>query len=228
MNYDNPQLLDRLAGEYVLGTLQGAARRRFERMLQELPEAQAAVDRWQPHFEQLANALPPVQPSEAVWTGIEKRIDGSRSTSTPQLGFWRGWALLTSFALVLAIGFWQFETPVQPQQPQVAFVNEANATPLWVVSMDFDSGQLSTHAISAEAQELDKVFELWMLPATGSPRSLGLMPVNGGRTTREFSPALLELLRSANGLAVSIEPAGGSPTGLPTGPVVYQANLFEL
>ena len=111
---------------------------------------------------------------------------------------------------------------------EVAFVNEANATPLWVVSMDFNTGQLSTRAVSAQALELDKVYQLWMLPEQGDPRSLGLMPVNGEQTTQQFSPALLELLRNARGLAVSIEPPGGSPNSTPSGPVVYQAPLVEL
>ena len=79
-----------------------------------------------------------------------------------------------------------------------------------------------------ELQTNRKVYELWMLPAEGSPRSLGLMPVNGESSETVFSPALLDALRSAQGLAVSIEPAGGSTTGLPTGPVVYQASLIDL
>lgn len=227
MNYRNPELLDRLAAEYVLGTLRGQARARFERILVELPEAKAAVADWQQRLAGLADALPEQQPSKHVWRRIENDINPGRVTDA---GFWRPWAILASTALlaVLVYQFMQAVPEVDLPDQQVAFVNEANQTPLWVVSMDFDTGELSTRAVSAQAREIDKVYELWMLPETGNPRSLGLLPVDGGQSKRTFSPALLDLLRNAQGLAVSIEPKGGSTTGVPTGPVVYQAALVPL
>lgn len=228
MNYDNnPELLDRLAAEYVLGTLEGAARRRFERLLADSAAAQAAVNRWQQHFSGLAQSLPEIEPPAEAWHAITARID---PPATPGRSSYllRAWATLASLAaLVLAVYVGLPSTPVATDQ-QVAFINEANATPLWLVSVDMDSGELVTRALSAEAAALDKVYELWMLPEQGNPRSLGLMPVNGNVRRQSFSPALLELLQRAHGLAVSIEPAGGSPTGVPTGPVVYQAELVNL
>ena len=47
MNYLLPERLDRLAREYVLGTLTGPARRRFERLLRQAPVAMVAVSTWQ-------------------------------------------------------------------------------------------------------------------------------------------------------------------------------------
>ncbi len=47
MNYARPELRDRLAAEYVLGTLHGGARRRFQRLLQQQPELRDAVEFWQ-------------------------------------------------------------------------------------------------------------------------------------------------------------------------------------
>lgn len=223
MNYNQPELLDRLAAEYVLGTLRGRARARFERMLLDLPEARAAVDEWQSRLGGLADAIPEQTPPARVWREIEKRTQPARTVPS----WWRGWALAASAALVVTVvALLPGAPPLEDRE--VAFVNEANATPLWVVSMNFNTGELSTRAVSAEAREIDKVYELWMLPAEGAPRSLGLMPVSGGKTVQTFSPALLELLRNAKGLAVSIEPKGGSPTGVPTGPVVYQAPLLDL
>ena len=227
MNYDNPELLDRLASEYVLGTMRGAARRRFERILRETPEARAAVAEWENRLAGLTTALPEQTPSAAVWRGIEARI---HPQSTTNQGFWRGWAIFTSIALAIVSALFVLETTQTPQldDREVAFVNEANSTPLWVVSMDFNTGELSTRAVSAEALELDQEYQLWMLPEQGDPQSLGLMPVNGEQTVQAFSPALLDLLRNAKGLAVSIEPPGGSPISTPTGPVVYQAPLVKL
>jgi anti-sigma-K factor RskA len=74
VNYLHPQRLDRLAREYVLGTLTGGARRRFERLLQHTPAAMLAVSAWQERFSVLAAAVPPLLPREAVWQGLERRL----------------------------------------------------------------------------------------------------------------------------------------------------------
>ena len=227
MNYDNPELLDRLAAEYVLGTLRGPARRRFERLLWEQPAARAAVDSWQSRLSGLAEALPSTAPPARVWMQLEQAISPG-AKAPPRSTLWRNWALLASAACAVLLTLLALPPPTAPEAPQqVAFVNEANVTPLWVVSIDFATGELVTRAVSAQAQAIDKSYELWMLSEQGVPRSLGLMPVAGDATSQRFSPALLDLLKRAQGLAVSIEPAGGSPTGQPTGPVVYQAPLLE-
>src|SRR5262245_20966946 len=77
MNYARPELAERLASEYVLGTLQGGARRRFEALLPAHPMLRQAVARWNARLQPLAQALPPLAPSSAVWRGIEARLDGA-------------------------------------------------------------------------------------------------------------------------------------------------------
>ncbi|TIP55629.1 anti-sigma factor, partial [Mesorhizobium sp.] len=64
-----------------------------------------------------------------------------------------------------------------------------------------------------------KDFELWMIEGKNAPVSMGVIPA--GQTARmTISPAVQERLAQGAVLAVSLEPAGGSPTGQPTGPVV--------
>jgi len=62
VNYDRSDLLDRLASEYVLGTLRGGARRRFATLLTILPSARAVVEQWEHQLALLASSLPPVEP----------------------------------------------------------------------------------------------------------------------------------------------------------------------
>jgi anti-sigma-K factor RskA len=110
---------------------------------------------------------------------------------------------------------------------QLALFNDDSDQPLWLVSGSSESGQLSIKPINTQAVAVDnKAFELWMLPTSGQPKSLGLMPVSNKETKMVLSPQLLSVLQNSKGLAISIEPKGGSPTGLPTGPVVYQAPLI--
>ena len=74
MKYNRADLLDRLASEYVLGTLHGAARRRFDKLLIESPAARAAVRAWEQRLAALAASVPPVAPPSRVWAATEARI----------------------------------------------------------------------------------------------------------------------------------------------------------
>ena len=74
---------------------------------------------------------------------------------------------------------------------------------------------------------LNNLFELWILPSDKSkPISLGLLPQQGKKTVKV--PAQLLALLQTSGLAVSLEPIGGSPTGQPTGAVLYQGKLVQI
>jgi anti-sigma-K factor RskA len=56
--------------------------------------------------------------------------------------------------------------------------------------------------------------------------SLGLLPTSGDQR-RVLTAAQRSALAGAKNLAVSLEPAGGSPTGLPTGPVLHVAPIVR-
>lgn len=235
MNYRRPELLDALAAEFVLGTLRGSARRRFHRLMAELPEARSAVERWEQDLAPLSEGLNPVTPNPSTWNRLEARLfsnDGEASTPSRAVapGLWRPYALAaTILCAVLALTLLRGveSEGVESRVTHAAQIADEGAL-LWVVSADLQSGRLKARALSVAAAELDRVFELWMLPQAGDPQSLGLLPVGTATTERELPPALAALLQTAAGIAVSIEPAGGSPVGVPTGPVVHQAVLSEL
>lgn len=233
MNYRRPELLDALAAEFVLGTLKGPARQRFRRLLAELPEARSAVERWERDLTPLGASLKPVAPSPSTWTQLEARLfSEDTGAQAPRSGsaLWRPYALAaTILCAVLALTLLRGidSEKIESRVTHAAQIADQDAL-LWVVSADLGRGRLKARALSVAAAELDRVFELWMLPQTGDPQSLGLLPVGTGTTERELPPALAALLAQAAGIAVSIEPAGGSPVGVPTGPVVHQAVLSEL
>ena len=233
MNYRNPQLRDMLAGEYVLGTLAGPARRRFEQLLRDDYALRDVVGSWERRLSPLVDAVPAMTPPKRVWQNIEQRVAPKSRTSTwNRVGFWRPLGILTSVAFVAAIGYMLVEgtkeipppTARAPATEYVALLNDQKAQPVWVVSAA-DFKQITVKVVARPEIAADKAYELWLLPGGNQPpRSLGLMPLEGSKTVAV--PAELQTAMAAGKvLAVSLEPTGGSPTGLPTGPVLYTGLL---
>jgi anti-sigma-K factor RskA len=238
MRYNNPQLVQRLAAEYVLGTLSGRARRRFERWMTDSYHVRSAVWHWERQLNPLAQAASSVQPRADVWervlerTGAKAERAVTRERWFERLGLWRGLSLVaTAAAIVLAVLLARTPTEgVAPQTQQyVAVVNGEQSRPLWLVRVDVQRGRFAIKSINATAPAPTNSYELWILPAGGAaPRSLGLLPTGTASVDAALAAELRPLLASAQGLAVSLEPAGGSPTGAPTGPVVYQAAILSI
>ena len=232
MNYMKPELLDALAGEYVLGTLTGKARQRFERLIGDSFQVRQRVWQWEQKLVGLMEYSSAVLPPDEVWQRIAARtFKPAARTTTPAIGLWRWWtAAASAVAVVLAIMLvTQPEVPTPAQWNNMALLSDANSQPVWLVTADTQSGTLRVKALNDQATAVDnKAFELWMLPSQGSPKSLGLLPVAQREFKTLLSPQLLTLLQQSAKLAVSLEPAGGSPTGSPTGPVVFTAPIVKI
>jgi anti-sigma-K factor RskA len=229
MDYSRPELVDRLAAEYAAGTLRGPARRRFETLLPAHPALREATRAWQERLMPLTAAIEPVQPSGEVWRRISERIGGETKSSGGawhRLSFWRG---LTAFASVAAIGLAVLLANPRPGPPPIVVVlaptgTAPGATPpaSLVASISGDGSTLVARPIVPVAIQPDRSLELWAVPTSGDPRSLGVLPGGSGTVALRA-----KVLAGADTLAVSLEPAGGSPTGKPTGPIVY-AGKFSL
>jgi len=219
----NRPLVDRLAAEYVLGTLRGRARRRFERWLVS-PQVGDIVKGWEERLAGLEPRLDKVTPPATVWRGIESRLELRRRPVTRWL------AIAASLILFAVIGFYTLRQPPAPAlaATQKALIQENAQTIYWSVELLGDNQELAVHVQAAHALEAGKALELWVLPApgvnNGQPVSLGLLPAEGAER-RTLTAAQRAALVGARQLAVSLEPAGGSPTGLPTGPVLHVAAL---
>ena len=229
MDYARPPLADALAAQYVAGTLRGRARARFESLLPGHPALQHAVRDWQARLLPLTGALPAQVPPARVWLGIQQRL---WPAPTPQpwwqrLGLWRA---LSGSALagLVALGVLLASPP--PAQPPLVVVLESTgaaqaAVGTIVASVSGDGRALVTRTLTPVGLATDRVLELWSVPPAGKPRSLGLISANGVTVLRrERLPASL-LQGGTSALAVSVEPPGGSPTGVPTGPVVFAGKL---
>lgn len=227
MKSGNRELVDRLAAEYVLGTLRGRARRRFERWLVS-PQVGEIVKAWEERLAGLEPRLDKVTPPSTVWRGIENRLELRRKPVTRWL------AIAASIIFVVVIGFYTARKPPAPPAlaaTHQALIQENAQTVYWSVELLGDNQELAMHVQSTHALEPGKALELWVLPApevnNGQPVSLGLLPTTGAER-RALTAAQRAALVGAKQLAVSLEPSGGSPTGLPTGPVLHVAALVPV
>jgi anti-sigma-K factor RskA len=220
MNLREPRRADALAAEYVLGTLRGRARARFERLARSDRALADAVHGWEEVLLPLAEALPPVAPPARVWRAVLARVRGAgvaRSSIWSSLGLWRGLAL-ASLATVIALTTALLRPA--PEGALVVVLAGSDARPALVASADRLGRYLNVKPVARVDVAADRALQLWMLPDGGNPRSLGLVSASGVVRVALPAPAE-ETLRAIPALAVSLEPPGGSPTGLPTGPVLY-------
>jgi anti-sigma-K factor RskA len=206
-----------LAAEHALGTLRGRARQRFEAIARSDPEVRAVLERWQHGLAPLAEKVPPVEPPARVWAAIESRIAPRESPRGS--GFWRAFGLTAGGAASVLLAALLYVRDAPRTEPMfVAVLTASDAAPRMVVTMP-SSGMLRVRMVQPWKSAEGKSLELWAIPKEGAPRSLGLVRNEMADTMMPMPPGD-ERMRGAAMLAVSLEPAGGSPTRAPTGPVL--------
>lgn len=242
MNYNNPVLISALSAEYVLGTLRGKARDRFERLKFSNPNILKEVAYWEAQLNQMSLQVKAVQPDSTVWQHISERIgfiDASHvdqpapSSEKPEIkhievkqnSAWKWFSgVATAASLVLAILLTvNYNAVIDEPVQSVAVISNQDAVPLW--SFDIlpqDIGVKTTSAVPAMA---NNDYQLWIVPASGeAPISIGVMKQKG--SYKLAKPDVFDQIEIA-AIAVSKEPLGGSPTGAPT-EVLYATKLAIL
>jgi anti-sigma-K factor RskA len=245
MNYSDKSLISALASEYVLGTLRGAARDRFEFVRMTNPNVESAIHYWESQLNNMAIDIKPIAPDKDVWDSIEKRL-GFRSDDFAPIdritdvgpnenipsdlpdkpSANQPWKMLSGFAvaasLVLAILFYQSETAVD-MPTSIAVFSNAEAQTLWSVEVKED--KLFIRSTQNLPQLPNNDYQLWIVPASGqAPISIGLLQQSGGFELAK--PEMFDDIIIA-ALAISLEPKGGSPTGAPT-EVLYASELAAM
>ena len=223
MKPDNPEIIDRLASEYVLGTMRGPARRRFERWRASTPLVDQRCRFWEERLMRLAKGLTPVQPPAHVWPAIQRRL--KLTTHRPALRRMRSFALAASIVLVAGLAgllYWRSHQTVPATL--VSTISAKSGEHIWELEVFGNADRLVVHAARLPARPAGRDYELWALPKGGAPVSLGVLPSEGA-SSRILTPIQKRALAISSQVAVSIEPHGGSPTGQPTGDVLYVAPL---
>jgi anti-sigma-K factor RskA len=212
------------AGEYVLGTLDEAERAAAARRIERDRAFAQAVARWEERLAPLASLVEPVEPPSWVWRRLSVATSSARSLPEARPGLWRNvgvWRAATAASLAIAaslallVSIEQGRTPLQSTalvaygRPDAAFVVQREA-----------SGALDVRPVVPASVPGGRTLELWAL-ASGAkiPVPLGLLPTDGVRIAAGKLPP------GPGKILVNLEPDGGSPTGLPTGPVLYAGSI---
>ena len=231
-----PPELDVLAGEYVLGVLAAEEMQTVRRQSRTDAALASAIQRWERDLLPLTLTVPAANPPEALWGRIAAAIAplpqepandvgvaGVRaSVATGPRGRVWPWQVSTALALALAAGL--AAVAFLPHPPavaeRVATIGPVGAPPPAFLANAAADGHIVLTALSPADVPGGHDLELWVLPPGAQKvASLGVLP-SGGRTV-----ALPSLPATGTQLLVSLEPTGGSPTGQPTGPVLYAGTL---
>lgn len=245
MNYLLPERLDRLAREYALGTLAGRARRRFERVMRQSPAAALAVGVWQERLATLATTVPSVEPSTAVWQGLEQRLfAASASAPAPKPSPWRwlgellsgrtlGGALAGVLLCVLVLRAQPDLLGLEPARETlpasyVGLLADAAGQPTVLASSRRHGRVLTIKMLQPVVVPADRVAQLWALPKDGSaPFPVGTVPAQGTGSVA-LADSSEKLFFNVSRLAVSFEPAAAKAGDKPSGEFVLSGACVKL
>ncbi|WP_068079846.1 anti-sigma factor [Novosphingobium rosa] len=219
-----------LAAELAFGLIDGAERDAARARLTRDEDFARAHARWQDYAAAMFHD-PGEAPRPSVWTAIEARLPANDVARISPLRWWQAGAAVAS-AAALVLGVVAMQKPAQvivrvpvaqaPAAPMVAVLT--GKTGLVTVSYDPATGRMTSAASGLSLGE--HAPELWVIPADGKPRSMGVMKVSAPGWGKVPSAAVSALSAGVT-IAVSVEPIGGSPTGLPTGPVILTGKMAE-
>lgn len=234
---------DLLAAEFVLGTLEYDERRAVAARRLADAELDAAIAAWERRLAPLLDSVGEVPPSPWVLRRISAELDRQPATAGRESGGeggeearvvalagrarrWRNTAIGSMLVAAGLAGVLLFRPPVPaviaPPQQYVAVFQSDDRQPAFLFSVDLETRELVIRPVTAEARQADETYQLWILQEDLGPvpQSMGLLETVSGPTRRQLDGYDPAVLKTAT-FGISVEPAGGSPTGTPTGPAIH-------
>lgn len=236
MNYHRPELVEHLSREYVLGTLQGPARRRFVTLMRDSRPIAAAVAQWEQRLAVMERAPVPIQPPVSTWQGIEQRLfprtqaTGQTRTGDTQgvLGTVLGWltgraaggvlaGMLLAVVLVKTLPTTVGLEPASEALPAsyVGVLSAAAAPPSVVVSSKRHGKLLTVKVLRPIAVPEGRRATLWAIPKDGAPFIVGTV-LPSGQTQIALPAESEKLFFSVGRVAISLEAGEGPAPATPS------------
>lgn len=243
MNLNDPDERAEACAQYALDIMDAAQRSEFEAAMRVDVSLAHEAATWRDRFHSLSANLEPVTPSPQLWSRIVSALPNARATVATRhaiekespLPFWQRvgvWRLISAVAvscsIMLGSLLWLREPP---PAVYIAILQSPQNTAGWMLQA-IAPGKVRLVPLDSTQQVPDgKSLELWTQPVGASaPVSLGL--VNPGKVIEidlGKHPTLGRLsLNNVRHFAISLEPATGSPTGAPTGPVLFTGDTVPI
>ena len=225
---------DLLAAEYALGLLEGEALLEARRLAASDPGFTDAVAQWQERLAPWFNEFGEQAPPAAAWDRIRAAIaaapvGGNVVELKRKLGVWQGLtaaATAVAASLALVVGFNATRQPAAIQAPEAPIMAASLMSPARdvMLSAAFEAdGRTLTLMPGKMAPPPGRAYQLWLIPADGKPRSLGM--VAGKAMRMAVEPAMAAHFHEQPMLALSLEPMTGSPADGPAGPMLASGQL---
>lgn len=253
---DLPELTgdDAIAADYALGALDGAAMRTAELRVRRDPAFARAVAEWQETLSPLDEQTSEIAPAPALWTRIEQALSPAVPAAVvpaparslwASLGLWRALTGAATSVAAIAVALLVSRPAMIPRSapastqtasaiesptpgPLLTAAMSATGTPAVLLNATFDPVRGAVILTPASAdRSRGKTPEMWLIIGKDAPRSLGVIDLHGPLAHR-IPDAYRSLMGQGATLAISLEPAGGSPTGAPTGPVIMTGKLAAI
>lgn len=250
MRYDDPKVQEALASDYVVGALQGPARRRFETLMRSRPDLRRRVEAWEDRLTPLAEQTPARTPPPRVLRAIKQRIDPQNAASADagragfwnSIAFWRPFGAVAAVMAVLVGGYAGFILSQPGPAPQIAAVTPTEVLPSYVAVLEDDAEnptlvvtayrgpwRLSVKTLGSLDQSENQAYQIWTVERdSGTIRPL-LQLTGGDPVGQPLDEAGWDAVKSSESLIVTLE-AAGQAAASPSGPVLYSGpciNLWE-
>lgn len=228
---------DHLALEYALGVLDGPARRTAARRSEDDPAFATQVFEWQMLLAPMAAAVPPVEPAPSLWRRIDAAVEAEEARRRSivlwparrlwrSLAFWRGFAFGSMALAAASLAAFALVAPRTPAG-EATIATAIEGGPAGIIAAFNPQARKLLIVPAAPSASQQWVPELWLIMPGSTPLSLGVVDPEQP-TEVKLSPDLADQLKQSPTLAISLEPLGGSPSGMPTGPVIARGTLHHL
>ena len=210
LRYQDPELQDLLASNYVMGTLRGAARKRMEKLMLQNQGLRERVKQWENKMQPLHLNTPEIAPKKSTWDSIASAIGGAAdpmlASLKKKLNFYK---YFSGFAVSCALALAVMVLSPAPQTPAainyVAVMKDDSARPTMVVTLTKAGRVLALDMLEKPQVETHQSLQLWAVSKVdGSISSLGEISVEK-HIEKSLSKPQWGLISDAEYLLVSLE-----------------------
>lgn len=234
--YQNPEIFERLAMSYALGTLQGRARQRFERLLEQHFYLRAVTEAYQQQVNGMVEILKPVKPPPQVWQKLEKelelpsKIKVQRKAKQANKPFWSAWQWPVSAVAGVLLGFFValgMETPIADKQQYASIMKSDSDEPMALATVSREDMQLSVKLIKAVNMPSNSQLTLWCYPKEKGGKIMRMATLStDGETQMDIDKSMWRGLRDVSEFVISAEPMDQPDAKQPMGDVMYKGILL--